>query len=51
MSSRVYSVFMLSCVGSCLETCRSPVQGYMPTVYKSKKLKEAARAQTGLWSH
>jgi hypothetical protein len=35
----VYSVFVLSCVGSGLATGWSPVQGVLPTVYKIKKLK------------
>jgi hypothetical protein len=31
----VYSVFVLSCVGSGLATGRLPVQGVLPTVYNS----------------
>jgi hypothetical protein len=36
MSVRVYSVFVLSCVGSGLATVWSLVQGFLPTVYKCK---------------
>jgi hypothetical protein len=35
----VYSVFVLSCAGSSLATGWSPVQGVLPTVYKTEKLK------------
>jgi hypothetical protein len=38
MSVCVYSVFVLSCVGSGLATGWSPVQGVLPTVYRIKKL-------------
>jgi hypothetical protein len=48
MSVCVYSVLVLFFVGSGLAVGCSPIQGVLPTVYKSKKLKKAARAQTGL---
>jgi hypothetical protein len=48
MDAYVYALFVLSYVGSVLATGWSPVQGVLPTVYKIKKLKEAARTQTGL---
>jgi hypothetical protein len=35
----VYSVFVLSCVGSSLASGWSPVQGVLPTDYRIKKLK------------
>jgi hypothetical protein len=46
----VYSVFVLSCVGSGLATSRSLVQGVLPIVYKCKITelhKEEARARYG----
>jgi hypothetical protein len=33
----VYSMFVLFCVGSGLAMGRSPVQGVLPAVYKTKK--------------
>jgi hypothetical protein len=39
MSVYIYSVLMLSCVGSGLATGWSPVQGVLPTVCRIKKLK------------
>jgi hypothetical protein len=47
----VYSVFVLSCVGSGLATGLSLVQGVLPTVYKCKiteSHKEEAKARYGL---
>jgi hypothetical protein len=43
MSVCVYSVFVLSCVGSCLVTGWSPVQGDLETLYRIKKLKKWPR--------
>jgi hypothetical protein len=34
MSVSVYSVFVLSCVGSCLATGRSLIQGVLSTVFE-----------------
>jgi hypothetical protein len=51
MSMCVYSVFVLSCVGSGLATGLSPVQGVLLTVYRIKKLKERPRCNNGLQSH
>jgi hypothetical protein len=39
MNLYIYSVFVLSCVGSGLATALFPVQGVLTTVYKIKKLK------------
>jgi hypothetical protein len=50
----VYSVFMLSCVGSGLATGWSLVQGVLPTVYKcmiTEPHKEEAKAWYGLQRH
>jgi hypothetical protein len=50
----VYSVFVLSCVGSGLATGWSLVQGVLPTVYKCKITephKEEAKARYGLQRH
>jgi hypothetical protein len=50
----VYSVFVLSCVGSGLATGRSLVQGVLPTVYKcniTEPHKEEAKARYGLQRH
>jgi hypothetical protein len=50
----VYSVLVLSCVGSGLATGRSLVQGVLSTVYKCKITephKEEAKARYGLESH
>jgi hypothetical protein len=50
----VYSVFVLSCVGSGLATGWSLVQGFLPTVYKCKITephKEEAKARYGLQRH
>jgi hypothetical protein len=44
MSVCVYSVFMLSCVGSGLATGWSPVRGVLPTVCRIKKLKKRPRS-------
>jgi hypothetical protein len=46
--------FVLSCVGSCLATGWSLVQGVLPTVYMCKIMephKEEAKAQYGLQHH
>jgi hypothetical protein len=48
---RVYSVFVLPCVGSGLARGRSPVQGVLPTVYKIKKLKKRPRFITDCSGH
>jgi hypothetical protein len=50
----VYSVFVLSCVGSGLATVWSLVQGVLPIVYKCKITephKEEAKARYGLQRH
>jgi hypothetical protein len=50
----VYSVFVLSCVGSGLATGWSLVQGVLPTVYKCKITEphnEEAKARYGLERH
>jgi hypothetical protein len=48
----VYSVFMLSCVGSGPATGWSPVQGVLPIVCKIKEPhKEEAKARYGLQRH
>jgi hypothetical protein len=50
----VYSVFVLSCVGSGLATGWSLVQGVLPIVYKCKNTephKEEAKARYGLQRH
>jgi hypothetical protein len=50
----VYSVFVLSCVGSGLARGRSLVQGVLPIVYKYKipePHKEEAKARNGLERH
>jgi hypothetical protein len=50
----VYSVFVLSCVGSGLATGWSIVQGVLPTVYMckiTKPHKEEAKARYGLQRH
>jgi hypothetical protein len=50
----VYSVFVLSCVGSGLATGWSLVQGVLPTVHKCKITeppKEEAKARYGLQRH
>jgi hypothetical protein len=54
MDVRVYSVFVLTCVGSGLATGWSLVQGVLPTVYKCKitePYKEEAKARYGLQRH
>jgi hypothetical protein len=43
-------VFIL-CVGGGLATGWSPVQGVLPTVYRSKKLKKRPRSNKGLQSN
>jgi hypothetical protein len=40
----VYSVFVLSCVGSGLNDGPTPIQGFLLIVYKIKRVKEVARA-------
>jgi hypothetical protein len=45
----VYSVFVLSCIGSGLTTGWSSVQGVLPTVYRVKKLKKLATSK-GLYN-
>jgi hypothetical protein len=50
----VYSVFVVSCVGSGLATGGSLVQGVLPIVYKYKITephKEEAKARYGLQRH
>jgi hypothetical protein len=47
----VHCVYVVLCVVSGLEKGWSPAQGVLPTVYRNKKLKKAAKAQKGLWSH
>jgi hypothetical protein len=37
----IYSVFVLSCVGSGLATGLSIMEGVLPTVYKIKKVKRS----------
>jgi hypothetical protein len=54
MFVRVYSVFVLSCVSSCIATGWSLVQGVLPIVYKCKMTephKEEAKARYGLQRH
>jgi hypothetical protein len=45
MSVCVYSVFVLSCVGSGLAIGRSPFQGVLSTVYRINKLKKRPRSE------
>jgi hypothetical protein len=42
---RLFCVCVVLCVGSGLATGWSPVQGVLPTMYRIKKLKKAAKAQ------
>jgi hypothetical protein len=51
MSVCVYSVFVLSCVGSGLATGWSPVKGVLPTMYRITILKNWPGPNIGLCSH
>jgi hypothetical protein len=47
----VYLRLFCVCVGSGLATGLSPVQGDLPTVYRTKKLKRRPRPNKGLYTH
>jgi hypothetical protein len=47
----VYYVYVVLYVGRGLATGWSPVQGILPTEYRSEKLKKRQRPNKGLWSH
>jgi hypothetical protein len=47
MSVCVYSVFVLSCVGSSLATGCCPVKGVLPNLNKIKKLKKSPEPKLG----
>jgi hypothetical protein len=42
---RLFSVYVVLCVGRGLATGCSPVQGDQPTAYRSMKLKKVAKVQ------
>jgi hypothetical protein len=48
---RLVSVCVALCVGSGLATGWSPVQGVLPIVYRTKKLKKRPKSENGLQSH
>jgi hypothetical protein len=43
-SVRLFCVFLVLYVGSCLATGRSPVQGVLPTVYGNNKVKKRPKS-------
>jgi hypothetical protein len=46
----LFCVCVVLCVGSCLATGWSPVQGVLPTVYRLRNWKSGQDPQ-GLWRH
>jgi hypothetical protein len=48
ISMCIYSVCVVLFVGSCLATCSSPVQGVLPTVYRTKNWKSDHSQTKGL---